>query len=488
MSLSIQRFLAALLLLQATIGLPVAVWAEGEDDPLWNRPSFEKKVIDVGQRLLAANGIRERITFYSATRDIRNASASRWGGPNTVVIYKDLLDVMESDDELAAVLGHEIAHITKRHTGKVFPMRAVAKTALWTTYTLGGTAAILATGGLATAPVVLAGAGMKRMDQKGIGVTDPISRPFEREADLVGLEYMVKAGYNPLAMETLMAKISGDAGPVATFFSSHPGGTERLTYIHEEIVHKYPQYLTAEQAKNPLPGAPYQLQVVESSLEKPKNQKTEPDQAADKTQATHQEMKAESEAEPLLSNKKQKGVGNAEPVKAISLAVSKETEKLVGKKNSVQSSASIATKKDGASGQVMLAATQPAPAKVSYQPKVVETKPPLKTQSMSVAVTESIQPGIPIAGEKTESVAVTLLSLQPPHLRILRMISQRGYLNSRELKEQMAYIESDTLTTYLNDLVDKKLIRILGAEPEVVVILTEWASDAFKPVLSGENH
>lgn len=478
----IQRLLAALLLLQGIIVLPAAVWAEGEADPLWNRPSFEKKVIDVGQRLLAANGIQERITFYSATLDIRNASASRWGGPNTVVIYKDLLDVMESDDELAAVLGHEIAHIIKRHTGKVFPRRAVAKTALWTTYTLGGTAAILATGGLATAPVVLAGAGMKRMEQKGIGVTDPISRPFEREADLVGLAYMVKAGYNPLAMETLMAKISGDAGPVATFFSSHPGGTERLTYIHEEIVQKYPQYLTAEQAGNPLPGAPYQLQVVESPAE------TTTDKPATQTQTTHPAMKTESEVKPLSSDKHQEDVGDAEPVKATSVAFSKETEKPVGKQKAVQSSVLVAKEKDGPAGQVMLATTQKAPAKVSYQPKETGAKPSLKTQIASVADAKSAQSGTPIIGEKTESVAVTLLSLQPPHLRILRMISQRGYLNSRELKEQMAYIESDTLTTYLNDLVDKKLIRILGAEHEAVVVLTEWASDAFKPVLSGETH
>jgi hypothetical protein len=293
---------------------------------------------------------------------------------------------------------------------------------------------------------------------------------------------MVKAGYNPLAMETLMAKISGDAGPVATFFSSHPGGTERLTYIHEEIVQKYPQYLTAEQAGNPLPGAAYQLQVAESPAE------TTTDKSADQMQTTHPEMKAESEVKPLSSDKNQKGAGEVESVKVTSRTFSKETEKPIGKQKSVQSSVLIAKEKDGAAGQVMLATTQTAPAKVNYQSKEAGAKPPLKAQNVSAADTKAAQSGISITKEKTESVALTLLSLQPPHLRILRMISQRGYLNFPELKEQMAYVDSNTLTVYLNDLVDKKLIRVLGAEPEAVVVLTDWASDAFKPVLSGENH
>lgn len=213
----------------------LAALAEGESDPLWNRPSFEKKVFRVGQRLLVANNIPDRIEFLVDTQDIRNAYASRYAGPNQIVIFKDMLDMMESDDELAAILSHEIAHITKRHTGKIQPRKIGARLALGSLFVVGGTAAMLATGGLA-APVLVGGAAaLKRGRDNGLDLTGRIEQPYEREADRVGLEYLIKAGYAPEAMETIVTKFSADSGAFAQFFSSHPGGTERLQYIHQAI-------------------------------------------------------------------------------------------------------------------------------------------------------------------------------------------------------------------------------------------------------------
>lgn len=494
-----KRFLLGLLLMQWLLASLLPVWAEGEADPLWNRPSFEKKVITVGQRLLAANGITEKISFYSATRDIRNATASRWGGPNTVVIYKDLLDVIESDDELAAVLAHEIAHITKRHTGKIFPRRAVAKTAIWTTYTVGSTAAILATGGLAAAPVMLAGAGVRRMAQSGSDLTGPISRPFEREADIVGLEYMVKAGYNPLAMETLMTKVVGDAGPVAAFFSSHPVGSERLAYIHEEIVQQYPQFLSETSQDDPphepsdsgLPYTDNPPQTEQASQEALKATASKTIVSDSPATASEQRPDADSGAALLFLATSAKK--NGQPGQKTSASEKRGVSQGMG-----GTSAPV----DAKTGKNALRAAANAtigdnPAKSSPQSlnptKAIRSSSaagpvrPGRAAALSGASTGLSQPPrnpvnqSALVASGAEPVAVTLLSLEAHHLRILRMLSQRGYLSRKELDEQMEYLEEDTLTTALDDLIRKKLIRILGGEPDAVVVLTDRATEALKP-------
>ena len=68
------------------------------------------------------------------------------------------------------------------------------------------------------------------------------TRKQEYEADAMGVDLMVKAGYNPLAMESIMGKIAGD-GDLAQIFRDHPVGTDRIANIHKIIVEKYPQFL-----------------------------------------------------------------------------------------------------------------------------------------------------------------------------------------------------------------------------------------------------
>lgn len=448
---------------------PVAL-AEGEEDPLWNRPSFEKKVFRVGQRILSANGIPDRIEFLTSRLDIRNASASRFGGPNTVVIYKDMLDVMESDDELAAVLSHEIAHITKRHTGKIVPRKWAAKTALWTAYTVGGTAASVATAGLAAPVFIVGAAGIKKMHRNGIAITDPISRPYEKEADLVGLDYMVKAGYNPRAMESLILKGAGDSGPVANFFASHPGGSERLAYIHEAIQSRYPQYLAEESL--PVTASDKGSQSKEEPLAAAETLKASGKASTSGLTGTKSSQPAQKADEP--PNSPQTGANQA-------LTQSKPKTDKPGALHSEAShqpqakkaelSISLKTQTVGTAAKTV-ASTQASAAPASASPSVTPTVKALFAKPLP-APTGQAQSG--------QSVAQVLLSLQPDQLRILRMISQHGYLSRQELLNQMEYVPADSLTQQINELIQKRLVRLLGAEPDEVIVLTDWAAEAFQP-------
>ncbi len=448
---------------------PVAL-AEGEDDPLWNRPSFEKKVFRVAQRILSANGIPDRIEFLTSRLDIRNASARRFGGPNTVVIHKDMLDVMESDDELAAVLSHEIAHITKRHTGKIMPKRWAAKTALWTAYTVGGTAASVATAGLAAPVFIVGAAGIKKMNQSGIALTGPISRPYEKEADLVGLDYMVKAGYNPLAMESLILKGAGDSGPVANFFATHPGGTERLVYIHKAIQSQYPQYLADES-------------VPATALDKGSHPEEGPLASAEKLKASGQ-----SEISGVTATKDSQPAQKVDESQKLPQAdlnqTSAQSKPKTDKPGDVHTEASqqplakqpdpslSAKTKTVSSTAQTVASTQLSAEPASVVPSVAPTAKALLAKSLPAPTGQA-------QGE--QSVARVLLSLQPDQLRILRMVSQHGYLSRQELLTQMEYVPSESLTRQINELIQKRLVRLLGAEPDEVIVLSDWASEAFSP-------
>lgn len=470
----------------------MAPWAfgEGESDPLWNRPSFEKKVYRVGERILQANHIPDRIVFIVSKLDIRNASASRFGGPNTVIVYKDMLDVLDSDDELAAVLSHEIAHITKRHTGKIVPRRWAAKTALWTAYTVGGTAASVATAGLAAPAFILGAAGIRKMQNSGIAVTGPISRPYEKEADLVGLDYMVIAGYNPLAMETLLLKGAGDSGPVANFFSTHPGGTERLAYVHESIQAHYPQYLGSSDDPPQKSNQP----STQSAALPVSSQTSSQTPSSVLAVNPHGDSSAPSIASPVaakallaLSSEQASATPTALPEQPGTATqnqrVQPATPALLTKP--VVAMATTGTGKPGAAYAVSLTSPSSKVAKGLSQNRLATASLPLpetipQTSAISPSSSSSSSGNVSSV-EAPVSIAQVLLGLQPEQLRILRMLSQTGYLSREELKEQLEYVPEEALQIALNDLLRKRLIRLLGAQPDELIVLTDWASDALKP-------
>lgn len=440
---------------------PGSCRAEGEDDPLWNKPSYEKKIIQVGQRILAANGIKERIAFYYVNKDIRNADARRWYSPNTIRVFKDLTDVISSDDELAAVLSHEIAHIINRHTRKAY----LTKTPIILgTIVLAG-AATFATGGVA-APVAV-GLGGKALSR-------PIDRGMETDADLTGLNLMVKAGYNPLAMETLMTKMTGDAGVVTSFFSTHPLGTKRIAHIHEAIQKKYPQFLTEELANNPLPGSPYQFQPKEGKPEAKENlvQNDEPEKGA----ATKEPISPEKQAlydrlEQLAHPEKPKSTpapsGSPEAITALTVAEEPEAQ-----------AAQLPKEQESKTSPL-----KPAPQKLVYSAPASTLKKAPKEQKYSAqtATRTSNDNRQKEANKEELPVALRLLELNSYQQNALKLIAQRHYMERKELETYYPDWEADLFNNMLNGLVTGNLIRIVGGDSaDQGYVLTDAASSVLE--------
>ena len=149
-----------------------------------------------------------------------------------MAVYTGLiLKVDPTDDELAQVMGHEIAHALANHTAEKMSMAIASQVG------------VLAVGIASDKPgqnMALAAAAA------ALAVSLPNSRAAESEADRIGIELAAKAGYDPRAAATLwqkMANVGGSTPPA--FLSTHPGPDQRQQKLAQLAPKMQPYYAAA---------------------------------------------------------------------------------------------------------------------------------------------------------------------------------------------------------------------------------------------------
>lgn len=151
------------------------------------------------------------------------------GPGGKIIVYSGLIDTLKlSDDELAAVMGHEIAHALREHG------REAMSKAYGIQMAKSGAGSLLGLGqdSLALADTVV-----------NYSLTLPNSRANENEADLLGLELSARAGYNPNAAITLWQKMQAQAGASQPeFMSTHPASSNRIASLQAAIPKVMPLY------------------------------------------------------------------------------------------------------------------------------------------------------------------------------------------------------------------------------------------------------
>ena len=198
---------------------------------------------DLGQKILAAFPPQPfKYHFYVIKDDSLNAFASPAGH---IFINSGLIQTMESEEELAGVISHEIAHASLRHISKKIERSKKTNMA-----TLAGMAAgvLLGIGGAGDA------AGAVIMGSAAAGQTSALahSRDDEAEADQVGLKYLNRAGYSAKGLLAVMKKMRGkewfDSSVIPTYMRTHPGPEERMVNIdiwiakHEQVQTNFDPY------------------------------------------------------------------------------------------------------------------------------------------------------------------------------------------------------------------------------------------------------
>jgi predicted Zn-dependent protease len=149
-----------------------------------------------------------------------------------IAFFYGLLERLQlSDDEVAMVMGHEIAHALREHARE----------------RMGKTAATRGAIEIGSALLGLGGGGRYLADMGGQLVTLKFSRDDETEADLVGMELAARAGYDPRCGITLWNKMAAaNKGAPPEWMSTHPSGGSRIKDIEVNLVKVMPLYERAE--------------------------------------------------------------------------------------------------------------------------------------------------------------------------------------------------------------------------------------------------
>lgn len=186
---------------------------------LLDNPEINKWIKGMGNKiaLAAKKDVPKGIQFtFKVVDDDATVNAFAMPG-GYIYVYTGLLKEAENEAEIAAVMGHEIAHVTRRHIAKrlstAYGMSALASVAL------GNNPGLLAelVAGVATNGYLL-----------------KHSRDAERDSDKYGMDYMVRAGYSPQGYATFFAKL-GKAPQPPAIVSSHPNPNERVSNAQDRI-------------------------------------------------------------------------------------------------------------------------------------------------------------------------------------------------------------------------------------------------------------
>lgn len=177
----------------------------------------------VGDRLVQAAGLTNiRWDYAVFVEDSPNAFVLPSG---KIGVTTGLLALVQNDDQLAAVIGHEIGHVVAQHAAERYSSTAVAS--------IGIQAIQGASGDYGQAVGALGGLGAQ------LGVLLPFSRRHELEADQLGIDYMVAAGYRASEAITLWRLMAAQRQTqTPEFASTHPSDATRIEALERYIQSK----------------------------------------------------------------------------------------------------------------------------------------------------------------------------------------------------------------------------------------------------------
>jgi len=171
-------------------------------DNFWEKTGKEnQKVFSVQRKLIHANNLKRAPLTVERNLKSKNAHTNKYS--KEITVSTGLLQYIDNDDELAFILAHELAHAQDAYGGTIKMMAMSCN-----------------------------------------------SKKYEYKADLKAVDYMVKAGYNPISAIIIADKIFAEPQWDWSWRSSHPKGSNRMIELYKYIYKKYPAYLSSQMTKN----------------------------------------------------------------------------------------------------------------------------------------------------------------------------------------------------------------------------------------------
>src|SRR5437660_310462 len=202
--------------LEKEIGLGKQLAQEVErSSKMIDDPIVTEYVNRLGQNLVRNSDAKVPFTFQVVESDQLNAFALPGG---FIFVNTGLIEATETEAELAGAMAHEIAHVAARHITRQATRGQIVN--------------------YASLPMILLGGWTGYAVRQGAGLGIPLTflsfdRGFESEADMLGLQYMYKAGYDPTAtidlFERMLSLEKRNPGVIAKVFNTHPMTSDRIT-------------------------------------------------------------------------------------------------------------------------------------------------------------------------------------------------------------------------------------------------------------------
>lgn len=189
-------------------------------------PVIVKYINKIGGRIISALPPQPfKYHFYIIKQDVYNAFAVPGGH---VFINSGLFEAMESEDELAGILGHEIAHVLCRHISQQIAKSSKISMAAMAGMIAGILLGIDGSGSAASALTISSAAA-------GQSAMLAFSRENEMQADQIGLKLLSKAGYSGAGLLVMLKKIRSKSwftsNEIPSYLTTHPAVEDRIAYI-----------------------------------------------------------------------------------------------------------------------------------------------------------------------------------------------------------------------------------------------------------------
>jgi len=207
----------------------------------------------VSERIIDAAGVRGRYQWEAVV--VKSRVVNAFAIPNgKIVVFTGLLPVAETDAGLAAIIGHEVAHVVARHGAERMSQALMAQIVLDTANIA------LAIKNPRYQPAIGAALGLGAH----FGVLLPFSRLHESEADLLGLFYMAKAGYDPAEAIGVWQRMEARAGGSGRweYLSTHPSPATRRSQLNAWLPEAKLYYTDTSR---PLPSSLAEVRTVRTS-------------------------------------------------------------------------------------------------------------------------------------------------------------------------------------------------------------------------------
>lgn len=203
-------------------------WAEVlQNRKISHNREMNAHVQRVSERILRAAGQNPDDWEITVIEDESPNAFALPGGK--IGVHTGLFKIAETDDELAAVLGHEVAHVTQGHHRQRSNRDALVQ---------------LGVGLLGMAFNLDQNAAQLAGNAAMLGLVLPYGRDQESQADEVGLAYMARAGYNPQAAVDLWHKFEDEGGAPPEFLATHPSSGRRAATLAKLV----PEYMDTYRA------------------------------------------------------------------------------------------------------------------------------------------------------------------------------------------------------------------------------------------------